>query len=174
MYLQNWAACYSSILSSISKCGNSKGLCVCEVTPVGEAHGQIKKSWREINAFHFLKLQPLSAATAGGQPLTRCHCSIIACCWKVRAQPSERATYPVILRTVCSYQFAWVEWPQRVLLQLRCGDGSELCVGFKNLQTSPCVFLCGRWHKDISTAPSAILILALAFKHIVHHHLFLV
>lgn len=46
-----------------------KGLCWCEgASGRSTLANKKKKSWSEINAFYFLKLLPLSTATAGGQP----------------------------------------------------------------------------------------------------------
>lgn len=46
-----------------------KGLCDCEETKAGGAHREIKVVGKK--ALYFLKLQPVSTATAGGQPPAR-------------------------------------------------------------------------------------------------------
>lgn len=47
-----------------------KSLCDCEEAKAGGAHGEIKKVAGK-KAFCFLKLQPMSTTTAGGQPPAR-------------------------------------------------------------------------------------------------------
>lgn len=113
----------ASFLLSVWK--EVKSLCDCEETKAGGAHWGIKKKLRGRKLFIFLNCSLCQQPQQGVSLPPVSLCSIIPCCSNVQTQPNERATYPVILRTVCSYHFAWVEWPQRALLVLQWGDGSE-------------------------------------------------
>lgn len=163
MYLQDWTTCCSSNLSArvgterpVCFWGNSSGRCTQEN----------KKGWREIMHFIFLNCSLCQWPQRGVSLSPVCHCSIMPCFWKVQTQRNERATSPVILTPVCSYQFAWVERPQRALLKLRCGAGVSRVLVLKTSRPAPMVF-CGRWHCHAPRPPLVILVLALAFKHIV-------